>query len=128
MLCFNVQSQKYDLFLITFLKQNYILRNMEKFSEEKIKELLTDVYDPEIHVDIVSLGLVYEIKISDNNDVTVIMTLTFPGCPYGPAIVEEVEEKIKSLKSVRNVSVEITFEPAWTPDMIDPDIRAALNL
>lgn len=100
----------------------------EKLTKETITEVLTDVYDPEIHVDIVSLGLVYEINVTEENDVKILMTLTFPGCPYGPAIIEEVEDKLKELKGVRNVSIELTFEPAWTPDLIDPDIRAALNL
>jgi len=97
-------------------------------SEEKIRELLSDVYDPELHVDVVSLGLIYNIDITENSDVRILLTLTFPGCPFGPAIVEEIEEKLKELEGIRNVIVDITFEPPWTPDKIDPDVRAALNL
>ena len=96
-------------------------------SEEKIRELLSDVYDPELHVDVVSLGLIYNIDITENSDVRILLTLTFPGCPFGPAIVEEIEEKLKELEGIRNVIVDITFEPPWTPDKIDPDVRAALN-
>mgnify|MGYP005839828359 CR=1 FL=1 len=96
--------------------------------EDIIKEALSEVYDPEIHVDIVSLGLVYEIKITEENDVNILMTLTFPGCPYGPTIIEEVEEKLKEIEEIRNVTVTVTFEPPWSPDKIDPDVRAALNL
>jgi len=97
-------------------------------SEEKIRELLSDVYDPELHVDIVSLGLVYNIEITEDSDVKLLITLTFPGCPFGPAIVEEIEEKLKDLEGIRNVVIDITFEPPWTPDRMDPDVRAALNL
>jgi len=97
-------------------------------TKEKIRELLSDVYDPELHVDVVSLGLIYNIDITENSDVRILLTLTFPGCPFGPAIVEEIEEKLKELEGIRNVIVDITFEPPWTPDKIDPDVRAALNL
>ena len=97
-------------------------------TKEKIRELLSDVYDPELHVDVVSLGLIYNIDITENSDVRILLTLTFPGCPFGPAIVEEIEEKLKELEGISNVIVDITFEPPWTPDKIDPDVRAALNL
>ena len=97
-------------------------------TKETIMNMLTDVYDPEIGVDIVTLGLIYDVKITEELDVNVLMTFTFPGCPYGPALTDEVEEKLKELKDIRNVKVEITFEPAWTPDKIDPDIRAALGI
>ena len=105
---------------------------MDIKKEEKLKAVINDalseVIDPEIHVDIVTLGLIYELKISDEYDVHVLMTLTFPGCPYGPAIIDEVDEKVREIVGVRNVTVELTFEPAWSPDRIDPDIRAALGL
>ena len=99
-----------------------------KLKEDAIKEVLSDVYDPEIHVDIVSLGLVYDIKISEENDVKVLVTFTFPGCPYGQNIVEDIEDKLKEIEGVRNISVEVTFDPPWSPEKIDPDVRAALNL
>ena len=96
--------------------------------EDIIKEALSEVYDPEIHVDIISLGLIYEIKITEENNIIITMTLTFPGCPYGPTIIEEVEEKLKEIEGARNVTINLTFEPPWSPDKIDPDVRAALNL
>ncbi|MCF7872441.1 metal-sulfur cluster assembly factor [Candidatus Woesearchaeota archaeon] len=95
--------------------------------KEEILKALEDVYDPEIGVDIVTLGLIYEVTISQENDVHILMTFTFPGCPYGQQLQEEVEDAVKGLKDVRNVKVEITFEPAWTPEKIDPDVRAALG-
>ena len=101
---------------------------MNGLSEKIIRDALSEVYDPELHLDIQSMGLVYKIKISDENDVTIIMTLTTPACPYGPMLVADVEEAVKKLKGVRNVNVEITFDPPWSLDNIDPDIRATLNL
>ncbi len=98
------------------------------FNEQNVRDLLSDVYDPEMHVDIVSLGLIYNIDITDDSDVKILMTLTFPGCPFGPAIIEEMEEKLKTLEGIRNVIIDITFEPPWSPDKMDPDIKSALNL
>ena len=95
--------------------------------KEKIMKMLEDVYDPEIGVDIVTLGLIYDVSVNEENDIHVLMTFTFPGCPYGPALTEEVEDKLKEIADVRNITVEITFEPPWTPEKIEPDVRAALG-
>jgi len=96
-------------------------------SEKEIKDALSDVYDPEIGVDIVSLGLIYAVEVNSENDVTIIMTLTFPGCPYGPSMIEDIEDRVRMISSVRNVKINLTFEPPWTPDSMDPDVKAALN-
>lgn len=95
--------------------------------EQEVREALSDVYDPEIGVDIVSLGLIYSVEVSPENDVKVTMTLTFPGCPYGPALMENVEDMIRTLATVRNVVIFLTFDPPWSPEMMDPDVKAALN-
>jgi metal-sulfur cluster biosynthetic enzyme len=95
--------------------------------EKVIRDALMDVYDPEIGVDIVSMGLIYTIEITPENDVKVTMTLTFPGCPYGPSMIEEIEDRIREIPEVRNVAINLTFEPPWTPDSMDSDIKAALN-
>lgn len=96
-------------------------------TEKEIRDALSDVYDPEIGVDVVSLGLIYSVKVSAENDVNIKMTLTFPGCPYGPSMIEDIEDRIRMIPSVRNVIVDLTFEPPWTPDSMDPDVKAALN-
>ena len=96
-------------------------------NEEEIKKALTNVVDPDLGIDIVSLGLIYEIKIKEQN-VTVIFTLTFPGCPYADFIIEEIEEALKNIKGIKKAEVKLTFDPPWTPERIDPDIRAAMNL
>jgi len=96
--------------------------------EDIVKEALSEIYDPELQIDIWSLGLIYDINITDDNDINITMTLTFPGCPYGPSIVEEAKEKLKEIPGARNINIEITFEPPWSPEKIDPDVRAALNI
>ncbi len=95
--------------------------------KDLVLEVLGEIDDPELMIDIVSLGLIYDVKIK-GSDVFVEMTFTFPGCPFGPSLIEDVKDKILSTNEFRNVDVKITFEPPWTPDKIDPDIRAALNL
>jgi metal-sulfur cluster biosynthetic enzyme len=101
---------------------------MVELDEDAVRDALTDVYDPELYVDIISLGLVYDVDIDENGDVDIEMTLTFPGCPYGPQLVDDVETAVGELDPVRNVAVDITFEPRWSPDMIDDDIRAAIGM
>ena len=85
------------------------------------------VVDPDLGIDIVSLGLIYDIKIK-KSDVIVLFTLTFPGCPYADFIIEEIEDALKNIKGVKKVEVKLTFDPPWSPDRMDKDIRAALNL
>lgn len=99
-----------------------------ELSEDTIREALTDVYDPELYVDIITLGLVYDIEIDDDGDVDIEMTFTFPGCPYGPELVEDVKTAVTDVDPVRNVAVDVTFEPRWTPDQIDDDVRAAIGM
>jgi metal-sulfur cluster biosynthetic enzyme len=80
-------------------------------TKEMVIEKLKEVKDPELDVDVYTLGLIYDISI-ENGEVVVLMTLTTPFCPYGNEIVEQVEEKIYELKP-NDVNVEITFEPPW---------------
>lgn len=95
--------------------------------KEEVLKTLEEVYDPELHVDIVTLGLIYDIKIKQE-DVEILMTFTFPGCPYGPNIVSEVEEILKENLKAKKVDVALTFNPPWTPDKMDKDVKAALGL
>ena len=96
-------------------------------NEEQIKKALTNVVDPDIGIDVVSLGLIYEVKVNDGK-VFILFTLTFPGCPYADFLLEEVKEAALSVEGVKTVDVKLTFTPPWTPDRVDPDIRAALNI
>ena len=95
--------------------------------EEDVLKALTSVVDPDLGIDIVSLGLIYEVKIKEQ-DVLVIFTLTFPGCPYADFIIQEIEEALKNIEGINKAEVKLTFDPPWTPERIDPDVRATLNL
>tara|TARA_B100001013_G_scaffold304782_1_gene207340 strand:- start:300 stop:629 length:330 start_codon:yes stop_codon:yes gene_type:complete len=92
-----------------------------------IYESLKAVYDPEIPVNIVDLGLVYDVQVNDS-DVYVQMTLTFPGCGMGPYIAQQAEWAIQEIEGVEDVQIELVFEPAWSPDLISEDARAQLGI
>src|SRR5690606_20041313 len=83
--------------------------------------------DPELDLDVVVLGLVYGVDITDGH-VHVTMSLTTPMCPAAPQIVEQARAAVEALEGVESAEVELTFEPRWTPDRIDPIIRSALGL
>lgn len=95
--------------------------------KEKIIEALKNVYDPEIPINVYDLGLIYDIAIKDKN-VHILMSLTSPTCPTADLIVEMVKDEIKEIDEVENVEVEITYEPLWTPDKLNPEIREELGL
>lgn len=92
-----------------------------------IRKALRTVKDPELNLNIIDLGLVYDIEVGETNDVHVKMTLTSPGCPAGPEIVGDVSRVVKDLEDVGEVDVEIVWEPYWTPERIDPRVRAFLG-
>ena len=94
---------------------------------EKIVRVLKTIYDPEIPVDIYELGLIYEVFVNEDNDVKVIMTLTTPNCPVAESMPLEVEEKVKSINEVNNAKVELTFEPAWTKDLMSEEAKLELG-
>ncbi|MGQ4832306.1 MAG: metal-sulfur cluster assembly factor [Candidatus Asgardarchaeia archaeon] len=96
-------------------------------TKEEVIKALRSVIDWEIGVDVVSLGLIYDVQIKDENNVKVVMTLTAPGCPLQASIMEQVRAAVKSL-GVKNVDVELTFDPPWTPDRMDPEIRKMFGL
>jgi FeS assembly SUF system protein len=94
---------------------------------DRIEETLRTVFDPEIPVNIFELGLVYEIKIGDNNRVGIIMTLTAPGCPVAGDIIREVDEKVREIEGVSDVDVTLTFDPPWTKEMMSEEARLELG-
>ena len=95
---------------------------------DTIRKALRGVRDPELNLNIIDLGLVYEITISDEGNVLVQMTLTSPGCPAGPEITKDVHDTANDLEGVNSVEVEIVWEPYWTPEQIDPRVRAFLGM
>lgn len=92
-----------------------------------LKKALRAVKDPELNLNIIDLGLVYDVDINPEGDVKVKMTLTSPGCPAGPEIVGDVSQTLQDLEGVKSVDVEIVWEPYWTPEKIDPRVRAFLG-
>ena len=96
-------------------------------TQDTVLEALKDVYDPEIPVNVVDLGLVYDCDVEDG-DVSVKMTLTFAGCGMGPYIAQQAEWRIAEMEGVEDVEVEMVYEPPWSPDMITEDGKAQLGL
>lgn len=92
---------------------------------DDVRNALKTVEDPEIHMDIVTLELVYDIQIRENGVVGIKMTLTTPACPYGPQLLEEVKQKVKALEGVSDVDLELTFIPPWQPS---EDLRAMFGV
>ena len=95
---------------------------------EKIAGVLKTIFDPEIPVDIYELGLIYDVFINEDNDVKILMTLTSPNCPVAETLPVEVEEKVKSLDEIKDVQVEITFDPPWTQDLISEEAKLELGM
>ena len=96
-------------------------------SADQVKLALRKVKDPELNLNIVDLGLVYEIAV-DGGDVNIDMTLTSPGCPAGPQIMGDIERAVKALPGVVNVNLNLVWDPFWTPDKIEPRVRAYMGL
>ncbi len=100
-----------------------------QISREQVFEVLQTIYDPEIPVDVVSLGLVYEVSIDqDAGEVYVRMTLTAPGCGMGPVLVGDVESRVMKVPHVCKVTVDLVFDPPWTRDMMSDEARLATGL
>jgi metal-sulfur cluster biosynthetic enzyme len=95
---------------------------------EKIMDAIRQCYDPEIPINIVDLGLIYDVQDDDAGNVTVKMTLTTQGCPSAQAIPEQVRSRVAAIEEVKDVKVDIVWEPAWNPSMISANGRQVLGL
>jgi len=100
---------------------------MSNSNEQLVIEILKTIYDPEIPVNIYELGLIYEIDFYEEDEVKVTMTLTAPNCPMADQILEEVNDKVKSLPCVNDVTVILTFEPTWDKDMMSEEAKLELG-
>jgi metal-sulfur cluster biosynthetic enzyme len=96
-------------------------------TEKDVRKALRRVKDPELNLDIVVLGLVYDVEV-DGGHAHVTMSLTSPMCPVGGQIVEEAKQAVESIDGIETADVELTFTPPWTPERIDPLIRSALGI
>ena len=97
-------------------------------TKDQVLEKLKDVFDPEIPVNVVDLGLIYGVEISDGNDVHVQMTLTAPGGGMGPYIAQQAEWAVSELEGLEDVTVEMVFDPPWTPEQITDEGKKLLGL
>lgn len=102
------------------------------FEEERVWEALRECYDPEIPVNIVDLGLVYDLSLNETGDkqfeVAVKMTLTAQGCGMGPVIAQDAQQRIEAIEEVEKATVEIIWDPPWSPRMISEDAKKVLGL
>jgi FeS assembly SUF system protein len=95
--------------------------------ENKIVEMLKTIYDPEIPVDIFELGLIYEVRIDEEQHVEIDMTLTSPNCPVAESLPKEVEDKVASVEHVKSAKVNIVFDPPWDKDMMSEEAKLELG-
>jgi len=96
--------------------------------EDRVVELLKTVYDPEIPVNIYDLGLIYRIELSDDlKQLDVDMTLTAPSCPMADFLVEDVRQKLETIEELKNVNVQLVFEPEWDKDMMSEEAKLELG-
>lgn len=95
--------------------------------EEKVISVLKTIYDPEIPVDVYELGLIYEISVSDEAEVHILMTLTSPNCPVAESLPQEVQDKSAAVEGVKSAEVELTFEPPWDQSMLSDEAKLELG-
>jgi metal-sulfur cluster biosynthetic enzyme len=94
---------------------------------EDVTDALRDVIDPELGLDFVELGLIYDVEVQDDGMVRITYTLTSPGCPIGPQVSEQIEEFVGELDGVNQVEPTMTFSPPWTPERMSEDAKFALG-
>lgn len=96
------------------------------WTPDQVREVLRGVFDPELHMNIVDLGLVYATRV-DGSRVEVDMTLTSPGCPYGPYLIHQVKDTALSLKGISDAKVTVVWDPPWGPDKMTEEVRLELG-
>jgi FeS assembly SUF system protein len=99
---------------------------MQKVGDDVV-DMLRSIFDPEIPVNIYELGLIYDVQVSSEGDVKILMTLTSPNCPVAESMPEEVKQKVGTLAEVKEVEVEITFDPPWTKEMMSEEAMLELG-
>ena len=97
-------------------------------TEKDVRKALKSVKDPELNLDLVVLGLIYDIQVGEDGAVRVVMSLTSPGCPVAGQIVEDARTAVLGVEGVERAEVELTFDPLWTPERISPLIRSSLGI
>ncbi|HEX9164855.1 MAG TPA: iron-sulfur cluster assembly protein [Gemmatimonadales bacterium] len=92
-----------------------------------VRKTLRQVKDPELGLNIIDIGLVYDVAVSDEGDVHIKMTLTSPGCPSGNEMMQDAKLVVEELEGVRSATVELVWEPYWTPEKMDPRVKAFMG-
>jgi len=100
---------------------------MGKITNDDVYKALAEVYDPEIPINIVDLGLIYKVDIDDDNNVDIDMTFTTKGCPMHVFIREQAKASVEKIDGLGNVNVNLVWEPQWTPEMISKEVRERLS-
>jgi len=95
--------------------------------QNEVTEALQTIYDPEIPVNIYELGLIYEIKVSPDNVVKIVMTLTSPNCPVAESLPAEVQQKVATIEGVKDVDLHLTFDPSWDQSMMSEAAKLELG-
>jgi metal-sulfur cluster biosynthetic enzyme len=96
-------------------------------TKEVVYDQLKKVLDPELNINIVDLGLIYDVKV-EGRDVVIVSTLTFPGCPLGSVIHREIKEKVGKIKGVGKIDLKVTFEPPWDLSKVSDEARSTLGI
>ncbi len=97
-------------------------------TKEQVLEALKNVIDFEIGLDVVSLGLVYDVNIDDESNVTITMTMTTPACPLAGLILQDAEDKVRQIEGVKDVKINLTFDPPWTPDRMSEEVKKRFGI
>jgi len=102
------------------------MSSMSEVTVDDVREALENVIDPELGLDFVELGLVYDIAV-EGEEASITFTLTSPGCPIGPQVSEQMEEYVGELEGISKVNTQMVFTPAWTPELMSEDAKFALG-
>jgi len=101
---------------------------MGKLTIKQVLEALKEVTDPEVGINVVDLGLIYGIRIDENDNVTITMTMTTPMCPVASIILADVQLRLERIPGIGKVNIELVWEPAWSAEMISSEYRAQLGV
>jgi metal-sulfur cluster biosynthetic enzyme len=108
-------------------EQESLIQQTQEVTEERVREALKSVVDPELGINIVDLGLVYEVQVSPEGDVDIQYTLTTMGCPIGPLIEDQMRAFLAAVPGIGEVRPEMVLRPAWSPEMMSEEAKAALG-
>ena len=112
----------------SYIKKFPYLNKSSKIKEEQVIECIRTVMDPEIPVNLYDLGLIYEIKINDNNDIKIKMTLTHPNCPVAGTMPESVGKSVEKISDLNSIEVSLVWDPKWHKDLMSEEAKLALDI